>query len=111
MRRSVIAAAAVLILGMGAFAVVRYKPWHPCRSGGTGSTAQAAIGHYYQSCGSKPKLDGPGYAGKGSTAYASWNQVVEYRVTYRSGDVRFLLVGQQTATSRWKVLDGEGSGP
>ena len=87
------------------------RPWD-CHSRDQQPSARAALDRYYASCWSRPdKIEGPYDGGTGSTGYETWHRLDEFTVVYAKGKTRFLLVGQGSAGSGWRVLDGEATGP
>lgn len=87
------------------------RPWR-CHHVAEFASPQEAADAYYASCWSRPRrFDGPSDGGKESTAYADWFALDEFAVEYGAGTTRFLLVGKRSASSGWRVLPPEGSGP
>jgi hypothetical protein len=97
--------------GLGAAAVLFTSGADSCPSGGVGKSPIAAIHDYYRSCSPRPEISAYGDGDKESTAYARWHATREFVVVYSDHRTRFVLVGQKTPTSAWRVLDGEGTGP
>jgi hypothetical protein len=105
-------ATAVAVLGAVTLAsLLLLARHHSCPSGGSGSTATAAIRDYYRSCSPHPRITPFGDGDKGSTSYSSWHAMREFEIVYPDHRTRFVLVGMVSATSGWRVVGGEGSGP
>lgn len=86
-----------------------------CRRPRDAGNPRAALDAFYAGCLNKPKIsasldEGPaprGTVGDGR----SWHHLVEYSVQYGNGGIRFLIVGQETRNSSWRVVGDEGTGP
>jgi hypothetical protein len=107
--RTVLAVVLVLVVILASLYFAGAGPH--CRSDGQGTTPRAAVTRYYRYCVSRPEVTDLGDGDKESTPYASSYRAHEFEVVYEGGKTRFVLVGQHTHASKWRVLGGEGTGP
>ena len=110
-RGCVIAIVAVLLISGLVLGVRALGCRHPRDAG----NPRAALAAFYAGCRDKPKVsasldEGPAPHGTVGDGRA-WHHLVEYSVQYGNGDIRFLIVGQETRISSWRVVGGEGTGP
>jgi hypothetical protein len=113
MRRALVGAIALLLPGVVLVVAgpVELHPWR-CHHVGSYRSPREAADAYYASCWGGPEhLAGPTNGGKGGSSYASWFALDEFTASYGGGKVRWLLVGKRTATSGWRALPPEGTGP
>jgi hypothetical protein len=86
-----------------------------CDARGGGATPLAAIHAYLSKCGNDYTIwRGPYDGDKQSSAFASYNALVEISLNVRDnseGPVAFLLVGQRVPRGPWRTLGRPGTGP
>jgi hypothetical protein len=92
-----------------------HRPTTFCADRGSGATPTAAIEAYLHRCGRRYTLAaGPFDALKSTSAYASYADLVEYRLNVLDngeGPVAFMLIGKPTAAAPWRTLGRPGTGP
>ena len=103
--------AALVSVAIAAFAVPDwYRVGFHCRVGHpAGPTPDKAVRSYYKGCLCKPHIRSID-ADKRTSGYFDWAGLAEYEITWPH-DIRWVQVGKRTTGDRWRVLDGEGSGP